>query len=171
MPMQGVSLKMSLMQSGRSSNIEERILELGLVLPVPPAPIAAFVPYTVRDNLVFVSGQLPMGPDGLRYLGKLGENVSLQDGQAAAALCALNLLAQLRAACDGNLDLAHRCLRLGVFVNAAPDFCDHPEVANGASNLIVNVMGEQGKHTRAAVGVSSLPRGVSVEVEGLFSIF
>lgn len=158
------------MQSGNGSNIEERIAQLGLVLPVPPAPIAAFVPYIVRDNLVFVSGQLPFGPDGLQYRGRLGENISLQDGQAAAALCALNLLAQLRTACEGSLNLVDRCIRLGVFVNATPDFGDHPEVANGASSLIVNVMGEEGKHTRAAVGVGSLPRGASVEVEGLFSI-
>jgi len=158
------------MQQQAMTRIEERIAELGLVLPTPPAPIAAFVPYTIQDNMVIVSGQLPMGPGGIEYKGRLGESISLEDAQAAAALCALNLLAQLRAACDGNLNLARRCLRLGVFVACTPEFGDHPEVANGASNLIVNVMGDAGKHARAAVGVAALPRGASVEVEGLFEI-
>lgn len=158
------------MQSHGLSRIEERLQELGLELPSPPAPIAAFVPYTIKDNIVIISGQLPLGPDGIQYKGRLGDGMSVADAQAAAALCALNLLAQLRAACDGKLDLALRCLRLGVFVACTPEFGDHPEVANGASNLIVNVMGEEGKHARAAVGVASLPRGASVEVEGWFEI-
>jgi enamine deaminase RidA (YjgF/YER057c/UK114 family) len=103
-------------------------------------------------------------------VGQLGAGISLEDGQEAAKLCALNLIAQLKAACGGNLDRVKRCLRLGVFVNATPDFTRHPEVANGASDFIVAALGEDGKHARAAVGASSLPRGMAVEVEGLFEI-
>lgn len=150
--------------------VEVRIRTLGYALPAPAAPIASFVPYTVQGDMVFVSGQLPLGPSGLQHLGKLGAEISLEEGQKAAALCALNVVAQLRHACDGDLGLVRRCLRLGVFINATPDFTQHPEVANGASDLIVGIFGEQGRHARAAVGVGSLPRGVCVEVEGLFLI-
>ncbi|HVZ27613.1 MAG TPA: RidA family protein, partial [Rhizomicrobium sp.] len=121
-------------------------------------------------NLVIVSGQIPFGPDGPRYVGKVGDTISLEDGKAAAQLCAVNLLAQLKTACGGDLDRARRCLRLGVFVNATQDFTQHPEIANGASDLIVQAMGDGGRHARAAVGAPSLPRGVAVEVEGLFEI-
>jgi enamine deaminase RidA (YjgF/YER057c/UK114 family) len=152
------------------SKIEQRLREMGMLLPEPPKPVASYVPYTITGKLVVISGQIPLGPDGPRYLGKLGENVSLEDGKAAAQLCALNLLAQLKAACGGHLDKARRCLRLGVFVNATPDFTQHPEVANGASDFIVQAMGDDGRHARAAVGASSLPRGVALEVEGLFEI-
>lgn len=157
-------------QKSSAGKIEARIAGMGYALPVPPAPIASFVPYTIRDNLVFVSGQLPIGPQGLAYVGKLGLEISLEDGQKAAALCALNLMAQLKTACGGDLDLLRRCLRLGIFVNATPDFGKHPEVANGASDFIVQALGDNGKHARAAVGVGSLPRGVPVEVEGIFEI-
>jgi len=150
--------------------IETRIAQMGFILPVPAAPVANFVPYTIQNNMVFVSGQLPVGPDGLAYLGKLGAEISLEEGRKAAALCALNLVAQLKAACDGDLGLVRSCLRLGIFVNATPDFTAHPEVANGASDFIVGIFGENGRHARAAVGVGSLPRGVSVEVEGLFLV-
>lgn len=141
-----------------------------MTLPEPPKPVASYVPFTVSGKLVTISGQIPVGPDGPRYIGKLGDNISLEDGKAAAQLCALNLMAQLKAACGGDLDKARRCLRLGVFVNATPDFTQHPEIANGASDFIVQLMGDAGKHARAAVGAPSLPRGVAVEVEGLFEI-
>jgi enamine deaminase RidA (YjgF/YER057c/UK114 family) len=151
-------------------NIEARLASLGIVLPSPPAPVASYVPYTVSGRQVFISGQIPMAAEGLRFVGQLGAGISLEDGQEAAKLCALNLIAQLKAACGGDLDRVRRCLRLGVFVNATPDFTRHPEVANGASDFIVAALGEDGKHARAAVGAGSLPRGVAVEVEGLFEI-
>jgi enamine deaminase RidA (YjgF/YER057c/UK114 family) len=152
------------------SKIEQRLKEMGIELPSPPKPVASYVPYTVSGKLVTISGQIPVGPDGPIYIGQLGAGISVEDGKAAARLCALNLIAQLKAACDGNLDRARRCLRLGVFVNATADFTQHPEVANGASDFIVQVMGDAGRHARAAVGAPSLPRGVAVEVEGLFEI-
>lgn len=153
-----------------ATEIEARIAALGYVLPVPAMPIASFIPYTVQNDLVCVSGQLPLGPEGLRHVGQLGKEIGLADGQAAAALCALNVIAQVKAACGGDLGLVRRCLRLGIFVNATPDFTAHPEVANGASDLMVHVFGEAGQHARAAIGVGSLPRGVCVEVEALFLV-
>jgi enamine deaminase RidA (YjgF/YER057c/UK114 family) len=119
---------------------------------------------------VSISGQIPIGLEGPRFIGKVGDAISLEDGQAAARLCALNLLAQLKSACGGDLDRVTRCVRLGVFVNAVPDFMRQPEVANGASDLMVAVFGEAGKQSRPAVGAGSLPRGVAVEVDGLFEI-
>ena len=152
------------------SVIEFRLKELGLTLPTPPAPVASYVPYTVSGNLVFVSGQIPIADGAIKYVGKLGVDLGVEVGQAAAQLCAINVLAQLRVACGGDLDQVARCLKLGVFVNAAPDFGQHPEVANGASDLIAAVFGDAGKHARAAVGVGSLPRGVAVEVDAIFEI-
>src|SRR5580693_360764 len=137
------------------SKIDARLKELGISLPSPPTPVASYVPYVISGKLVTISGQIPVGPDGPSFIGKLGVNMSVEDGQAAARLCALNLLAQLRAACDGDLDKVQRCLRLGVFVNADGEFSRHPEVANGASDLMVAVFGDAGKHARAAVGSSS----------------
>jgi len=152
------------------SKVENRLKELGIQLPTPNAPVANYVPYVVSGKLVFISGQVTIAPDGLKYVGKLGAEISLDDGKAAAKLCAVNLLAQLKAACGGDLDKVKRCLRLGVFVNATPDFTQHPEVGNGASDLIVAALGEAGKHSRAATGAGSLPRGVAVEVDGVFEI-
>ena len=152
------------------SKIDDRLQELGITLPSPPVPVASYVPYVISGKLVFISGQIPLGPDGPMFIGKLGADMSLEDGQAAAKLCALNLLAQLKTACGGDLDRVRRCVRLGVFVNADSEFTRHPEVANGASDLMLAVLGEAGKHARAAVGAPSLPRGVADEVEGLFEI-
>jgi enamine deaminase RidA (YjgF/YER057c/UK114 family) len=152
------------------SKVENRLKELGVQLPTPNAPVANYVPYVVSGNLVFISGQVTIAPDGLKYVGKLGAEISLEDGKAAAKLCAVNLLAQLKAACGGDLDKVRRCVRLGVFVNATPDFTQHPEVGNGASDLIVAALGDAGKHSRAATGAGSLPRGVAVEVDGVFEI-
>jgi len=153
-----------------AGKIDARLKELDIVLPSPPAPVASYVPYVVSGNLVFISGQVTMAPDGLKFVGKLGADMSIEDGKAAAKLCAVNLLAQLKAACGGDLDRVKHCVRLGVFVNATPDFTQHPEVGNGASDLIVAVLGDAGKHTRAATGAGSLPRGVAVEVDGVFEI-
>ncbi len=151
------------------SLIESRLKELGVTLPSPPMPVASYVPCTISGNIVFVSGQIPIADGAIKYIGKLGVDVPLEAGQAAAQLCAINILAQLRAAI-GDLDRVTRCLKLGVFVNAAPDYTQQPEVANGASDLIAAVFGDAGKHARAAVGVGSLPRGVAVEVEAVFEI-
>jgi enamine deaminase RidA (YjgF/YER057c/UK114 family) len=152
------------------SKIESRLKELGIQLPTPPAPVASYVPYVVTGNLVFISGQVTVSAEGLKYIGKVGAEISLEDGKDAAKLCAVNLLAQLKAACGGDLERVRRCVKLGVFVNATADFTQHPEVGNGASDLIVAVLGDAGKHARAATGAGSLPRGVAVEVDGVFEI-
>jgi enamine deaminase RidA (YjgF/YER057c/UK114 family) len=128
------------------------------------------VPYVVSGNLVFISGQVTTGDGGLKYVGIVGKELSLDDGKAAARLCAINVLAQLRAAAAGDLDRVKRCVRLGVFVNAVPGYAQHPEVANGASDLIVEVFGDAGRHSRAAVGAGSLPRNVAVEVDAVFEL-
>jgi enamine deaminase RidA (YjgF/YER057c/UK114 family) len=152
-----------------AGRIESRLKELGIVLPTPPAPVASYVPTAASGNLVFVSGQITSTAEGLKYVGVVGRDLSVEDGNAAARLCAVNLVAQVKAAC-GDLDRVKRCVKITVFVNAAPDFTQHPEVANGASDLLVEVFGEAGKHARAALGAGSLPRGVACEVEALFEI-
>lgn len=152
------------------SAIEERLRELGLGLPQAAAPAANYVPFVVTGNLVIVSGQLPMQGGGVAVRGRLGDAVSLEQGQAAARLCLLNVLAQLKTATSGDLDRVRRCVRLGGFVSCTPEFIDHPKVINGASDLIVEVMGDAGRHARAAVGCPSLPLDAAVEVEGLFEL-
>jgi enamine deaminase RidA (YjgF/YER057c/UK114 family) len=153
-----------------SGRIEARLKEFGIELPQPSAPVANYVPYTVSGNLVVVSGQLCVWNGERRFVGKLGAGIGIADGQQAARLCALNVLAHLRAACGGDLDRVRRCLRLGGFVNCTPDFTEMPQVVNGASDLMVELFGDIGRHARAAVGVSSLPGGVAVEVEAIFEI-
>jgi enamine deaminase RidA (YjgF/YER057c/UK114 family) len=152
------------------SVIEARLKELGVTLPQPPKPVASYVPFTISGHQVFISGQVPIADGALKYVGKLGVDIPLEAGQAAAQLCAINVLAVLKMACDGDLDQVVQCLKLNVFVNAAPDYTQQPEVANGASDLIAAVFGDAGKHARAAVGVGSLPRGVAVEVDAIFEI-
>jgi enamine deaminase RidA (YjgF/YER057c/UK114 family) len=147
-----------------------RLKELGIDLPVPPAPVASYVPYTFSGNQLFISGQIPLKDGKPQFIGRIGDGLSLEEGQAAARQCAINILAQLKAAVDGELGRVVRCLKLGVFVNAVPGYTQQPEVANGASDLMVAVFGDAGKHARAAVGVGSLPRGVAVEVEAVFEI-
>jgi len=152
------------------SVIEARLKELGVTLPQPPKPVASYVPFTISGHQVFISGQVPIADGALKYVGKLGVDIPLEAGQAAAQLCAINVLAVLKMACDDDLDRVVQCLKLNVFVNAAPDYTQQPEVANGASDLIAAVFGDAGKHARAAVGVGSLPRGVAVEVDAIFEI-
>jgi enamine deaminase RidA (YjgF/YER057c/UK114 family) len=152
-----------------AGNINARLAELGITIETPPAPAANYVPTVQVGDLVFISGQIAMDSAGMR-VGKLGADASLEDGVAAARLCAINLISQLKGACDGDLDRVQRVVKLTGFVNATPDFTDHPKVVNGASDLMVEVFGEAGRHARAAVGNSSLPFGVMVEVEGIFQI-
>ena len=153
-----------------SGRIDARLKELGLELPQATAPIANYVPYTVSGKLVTVSGQVSVRNGKPEFVGKLGAGISIAQGQEAAKLCALNILAHLKAACGGDLDKVKRVLRLGGFVNCTPEFIDMPQVVNGASDLMVAVFGEAGKHARAAVGVSSLPLGVAVEVEAMIEL-
>jgi len=153
-----------------TGNIEKRLDELGLVLPPAPAPAANYVPFVVTGSLVHVSGQIPMEDGKVQHQGKVGADLSLEQGQAAARLCAVNLLAQLKAACDGDLDRVRRCIKLGGFVNASADFEQHPAVINAASDLFGEVFGEAGRHARFAVGASSLPFNVAVEIDGIFEI-
>jgi len=153
-----------------SGSIDARLKELGITLPAAPAPVASYVPFVIAGNLVFISGQVTATPDGLKYVGTVGNELSLEDGRTAARLCALNVVAQLRTALDGDLDRVKRCVKLSVFVNAIPGFSQHPEVANGASDLIVEIFGDAGRHSRAAVGAGSLPRNVATEVEAIFEI-
>jgi len=152
-----------------AGTIDSRLAELNIKLPEPPAPVASYVPYVVSGNMVFISGQVTMADGGLQYVGTIGKELTLEDGKSAARLCAINVLAQLRAAA-GDLDRVRRCVRLGVFVNAVPGYAQHPEVANGASDLIVEVFGDAGRHSRAAVGAGSLPRNVAVEVDAVFEL-
>ncbi|KPU82276.1 endoribonuclease [Marinosulfonomonas sp. PRT-SC04] len=152
-----------------SNSYETRLTELGITLPDAPAPAANYVPFVVVGDLVFVSGQISNGADGL-VVGKLGENMDVAAGAAAAKLCALGLVAQLNAACDGDLSRLVRVVKLGAFVNSTPDFTDQPKVINGASDFLVELFGEAGRHARAAVSAVSLPLGVAVEIEGIFQI-
>jgi enamine deaminase RidA (YjgF/YER057c/UK114 family) len=153
-----------------SDSVIARLAEQGLELPKVAVPAANYVSYVTTGNLVVISGQLPVLDGKMQYVGKLGAGISIEDGQAAARLCMLNVLAQLHDACAGKLERVKRCVRLGVFVNGTPEFIDHPKIANGASDLLVGVLGDKGKHARVAMGVGSLPFGVAVEVEALFEI-
>ena len=150
--------------------IESRLKELNITLPNPPAPVASYVPYVISGNQVFVSGQVTIGAKGLEYVGTVGKELSLEDGKAAARLCAINVIAQLRAACGGDLDRVKRVVKVTCFVNAIPGYAQHPEIANGASDLFVEVFGDAGRHARAAVGAGSLPRNVATEVEAVIEI-
>ena len=153
-----------------TGKIDARLAELGIALPKPPAPVASYLPYVVSGKQVFISGQVTLAAGGLKYVGTIGQDLTVDDGKAAARLCAVNLLAQLKAAAGGDLDTVKRCVKLGVFVNAVPGFGQQPEVANGASDLMLEVFGEAGRHARAAVGAGSLPRNVAVEVEAVFEL-
>jgi enamine deaminase RidA (YjgF/YER057c/UK114 family) len=150
--------------------IEARLKELNIALPTPPAPVASYVPYVASGNLVYISGQVTLAPDGLKYVGTVGKELNLEDAQAAARLCAINVIAQAKAACGGDLDRVKRIIKVTVFVNAVPGFTQHPEVANGASDLFVAVFGDAGRHARAAVGAGSLPRNVATEIEAVIEI-
>ncbi len=149
--------------------IDAKLTELGLALPDAPAPAANYVPYVQSGNILHVSGQISQGPAG-QIKGKLGHNMSAEDGAAAAQACALSLLAQVRAACDGDLTRLVRVIKLTGFVNSTADFTDQPKVINGASDILVEILGDAGRHARSAVSAASLPFGVAVEIEGIFEV-
>ncbi|KGJ17950.1 RidA family protein [Paracoccus panacisoli] len=149
-------------------SIDARLTELGLTLPDAPAPAANYVPHVQSGNLLFVSGQISAGPDGL-IRGRLGEDMDVAAGAAAARACGLALLAQARAAA-GSLDRIARVVKLTGFVASTPEFTDQPEVINGCSDLMVEVFGDRGRHARAAVSAAALPRGVAVEIEAIFEL-
>ena len=143
-----------------TDDVETRLSALGLSLPSAPAPVANYVPFCLSGGVLYI---------GIVYAGKVGTDLSLDDGREAAELCCLNILAQVKAALGG-FDRLERCLRLTGFVNAMPDFVDHPKVINGASDLLVALLGDKGRHTRAAVGVSSLPGDAAVEIDAIFAV-
>jgi enamine deaminase RidA (YjgF/YER057c/UK114 family) len=150
--------------------IEARLAELGITLPQPSAPAANYVPVTRTGNLLFIAGQLCLWNGERRFAGKLGREITIEQGQEAARLCGLNILAHVRNALNGELDRIVRCLRLGGFVNSTDDFAEQPQVVNGCSNLMVEVLGDQGRHARTAVGVNVLPFNLAVEIEALFEV-
>ena len=153
-----------------AGTIEKKLASLGITLPTPAAPIANYVPFVRSGSLLIVSGQICYGAGGkLVAKGQLGAAVSIEDGQKAARACAINLLAQVKGAI-GDLDQVKRVLRLGGFINSAPGFTDGPKVMNGASDLMVEVFGDKGRHARTTVGVSALPADAAIEVEGLFEV-
>jgi enamine deaminase RidA (YjgF/YER057c/UK114 family) len=153
-----------------SSNIDKRLTEIGVTLPPPGSPGGNYVPFVVVGELVFMAGQVAREAGKMKYTGKVGRDLTVEQGNAAARLCAVNLLSQLKAACGGDLDRVDRCVRVGGFVNSPPDFTEHPKVINGASDLIVEVFGERGQHARTAVGVAALPLDSAVEVEAVFAL-
>ena len=149
------------------SDIDARLAELGLTLPEATAPVANYVPFVRAGGLLWVSGQISTA-NGAPLTGKLGADLSVEEGAAAARSCALSLLAQVRAACDGDLSRLTRVVKLVGFVNSTPDFTDQPKVVNGASDLMVALFGDAGRHARSAVSAAALPLGVAVEIEGVF---
>jgi len=152
------------------ADYDKHLQELGITLPPAAAPVGNYVGYTVSGNMVFVSGQLPLDGGKVAVQGRVGDGLSVDDGYRAGRLCALNIIAQLKAACGGSLNRVSRVLRLGGFVCVAPSFVDAPKCVNGASDLMVEIFGDAGRHARFAVGVATLPAGAAVEVDATFEI-
>ncbi len=152
-----------------SADFEKRLAERGLSLPDAPAPQANYVPYVIVENTVYVSGQISMNADG-PIKGKVGSELSTEEGAQAAVTCALGLLAQVKKACGGDMSRLKRVVKLTGFVNSTPDFGGQPAVVNGASDLLVDLLGDAGRHARSAVSAGALPFGVAVEIEGIFEI-
>ena len=152
-----------------AQKVEKNLQKLGIELPTAPSPAANYVPYVIVGKLLYVSGQIPQDKNGL-ITGKLGEDLSVEEGANAAKYCALSLLAQVKAACKGDLDRLVRVIKLTGFVNSVGAFTEQPQVVNGASNILVEILGDSGKHSRSAVSAASLPLGVAVEIEGIFEI-
>lgn len=151
-------------------DITDKLRQAGYELPQAAAPAANYVPFIISGSHLYVSGQIPFLNGEKMHLGRLGEDLSAAQGQEAARACALNILAQVDKAVNGDWSRVKRCVKLGAFVNCTPDFTDHPLVVNGASDLMVTALGERGKHARFAVGAPSLPLGVAVEIDALFEI-
>ena len=152
------------------SRVEARLAALGLSVPIAPTPAANYIPWVRTGNLVYIAGQVPMDASGFRWVGKVGRDWTLEQGQAAAREVALNVLSQLKTALDGDLDRVVRAVKLNGFVNCTEDFIHQPAVINGASNLMIDVFGDAGRHARSAVGVAQLPFGVAVEIDGVFEV-
>lgn len=150
--------------------LSKKMQKLGYELPQVASPAANYVPYVITGNLIHIAGQIPFINGEKMHMGRLGEDMVLEDGVKAAQACALNILAQVNHAVEGDWSRVKKCVKLGGFVNSAPDFTDHPLVINGASNLIGEIMGDAGKHARFAVGAASLPLGVAVEIDAVFEI-
>lgn len=153
-----------------AGRIDARLKELGIELPPPGAPAGNYVPHVITGNLVFISGQIPVENGERKFIGKLGREFGVEQGREAARLCMLSVIARLAAALGGDLDRVTRCVKIGGFVNATPDFGEQPQVINGASDLTAEIFGDRGAHARFAVGVGSLPFGCAVEVEAVFEI-
>ena len=149
---------------------EENIKKLGLVIPEPPVAVANYVPYKIMNNTMYISGQAPIQNGEILYKGKVGYDLSLEDGIKAAELCCINIIAALKKEIDGNWNKLDSFLKLGGFVNCNSDFIDQPKVINGASDLLVSIFGEKGRHTRFAVGSNSLPLGIAVEIDAIIQL-
>lgn len=150
--------------------VDGRLKEIGIEIPTPAAPAANYIPFVKTGNLVFVSGQIPIVAGKIEGVGKVGKDLTTDQAKAIARICAINLIAQAKAACDGDLDRVVRVVKLGGFVNCVDGYTEQPEVVNGASDLMVEAFGDGGRHARFAVGTNSLPRGVAVEVDAVFEI-
>jgi len=153
-----------------AGRIEATLKQKGIELPQAAAPAANYVPFVLAGKLLFVAGQIPIWNGEIKWLGRVGKDLTVEQGQQAARLCALNLIAQAKAACGGDLDRIVRCVKLDGFVQCMEDFIQQPQVVNGASDLMVEVFGDAGRHARAAVGSNALPRGVAVEVAAIFEL-
>ena len=153
-----------------SSTVQDRLRALNITLPEAPMPVANYVPFQIAGDLVFVSGQLPIRDGAVVAVGKVGEALSWEQGRDAARLCMINIIAQMNRACDGDLDRIAQCIRIGGFVNCIDGYADQPKVINGASDLVVEILGDAGRHARAAVGVNALPLNAAVEVEATFQL-
>jgi enamine deaminase RidA (YjgF/YER057c/UK114 family) len=151
-------------------SVEQKIKQLNIEIPKSPKPVGAYVAFRIINKLVYISGQVSFDQNGNLIKGKVGSELSLEQGQEAAKACAINIISQLKSACEGDLEKVKSCIKINGYVNSTDNFLDQPKVINAASELIVNVFGEKGKHARAAVSVNSLPLGAAVEIESIFEI-
>ena len=151
-------------------NIENKLKDLKILLPKAPDPVGAYVAFKIINKLLFISGQLPISRDGKIIKGKIGKDLTLEDGQKASKYCAINIIAQVKKALDGDLDKVKNCIKITGFVNSTDNFTDQPKVINPASEILSTIFGDKGKHTRAAVSSNSLPLGAAVEIDSIFEI-
>ena len=153
------------------NSIDKKLETLGITIPDAPSPAANYIPYVISGNLVFIAGQVPFENGQINYTGKVGKDIDINKAKEVAKICGLNVISVLKNAVKGDLSKVKKCVKLGIFVSCTNDFHQQPEVANGASDLMVEIFGENGKHARFAVGTNSLPRNVPVEVDAIFEIF